>query len=79
MRVTLIAGNWKMHKTRREASGFVADFLPLVEGAEQGQGLGDLANADLDGIAILDQGREVFGDPFCVLSRLIPLHGPELV
>lgn len=32
MRVPLIAGNWKMHKTGQEASRFVGDFLPLVKG-----------------------------------------------
>jgi triosephosphate isomerase len=31
MRVPLIAGNWKMHKTQREASTFVAEFVPLIE------------------------------------------------
>jgi len=31
MRVPLVAGNWKMHKTQREASTFVAEFLPLIE------------------------------------------------
>jgi triosephosphate isomerase len=31
MRIPLIAGNWKMHKTQPEAARFVADFLPLIE------------------------------------------------
>jgi triosephosphate isomerase len=34
MRKPLIAGNWKMHKTAREASDFIAGFLPAVTGVE---------------------------------------------
>jgi triosephosphate isomerase len=32
MRVPVIAGNWKMYKTRAEATAFVQAFLPLVSG-----------------------------------------------
>jgi triosephosphate isomerase len=32
MRIPVIAGNWKMYKTSREAAAFVRAFLPLVEG-----------------------------------------------
>ena len=31
MRVPLIAGNWKMHKTQQEAARFVAEFVSLIE------------------------------------------------
>jgi len=31
MRVPLIAGNWKMHKTQREAAAFVSELIPLIE------------------------------------------------
>jgi triosephosphate isomerase len=31
-RIPLIAGNWKMHKTVRQAEDFVAGLLPLVSG-----------------------------------------------
>jgi len=34
MRVALIAGNWKMHKTQQEAGKFVADFVSLIEDVE---------------------------------------------
>jgi triosephosphate isomerase len=30
LRVPVVAGNWKMHKTRAEAAAFVEDFLPRV-------------------------------------------------
>ncbi|HUT73393.1 MAG TPA: triose-phosphate isomerase [Armatimonadota bacterium] len=30
MRVPLIAGNWKMHKTQQEAARFVAGLVPLI-------------------------------------------------
>jgi triosephosphate isomerase len=34
MRRPVVAANWKMHKTVREAEAFVAAFLPLVAGVE---------------------------------------------
>jgi triosephosphate isomerase (TIM) len=33
MRTPVIAGNWKMYKTSKEAEAFVRDFLPRVDGA----------------------------------------------
>ncbi|HEX6714588.1 MAG TPA: triose-phosphate isomerase [Thermoleophilaceae bacterium] len=29
-----VAGNWKMHKLRAEARGYVAEFLPLIDGVD---------------------------------------------
>ena len=34
MRRPIFAANWKMHKTRAEASAFVDAFVPLVKGAQ---------------------------------------------
>ncbi len=34
-RIPLIAGNWKMYKTRAEASAFVAELLPLIGSAQR--------------------------------------------
>ncbi|MBS0652215.1 MAG: triose-phosphate isomerase [Verrucomicrobia bacterium] len=34
-RIPLIAGNWKMYKTRAEAQAFIADLLPLVASAQR--------------------------------------------
>jgi triosephosphate isomerase len=31
MRIPLIAGNWKMYKTQREAIAFAVEFVPLIE------------------------------------------------
>jgi triosephosphate isomerase (TIM) len=33
-RTPLIAGNWKMHKTQREAERYLRDLLPALEGIE---------------------------------------------
>lgn len=35
MRTPVIAGNWKMYKTAKEASAFVREFLPLVADADR--------------------------------------------
>ena len=35
MRTPLIAGNWKMHKTVREAEQFIAALLPRVHAVER--------------------------------------------
>lgn len=32
-RVPIIAGNWKMYKTNKEAAAYITEFLPLVAGA----------------------------------------------
>lgn len=34
-RIPLIVGNWKMHKTRKEALAFVRDLLPLIGSAQR--------------------------------------------
>ena len=34
-RTPLVAGNWKMHKTRAEAAAFCASLLPLVEDLDE--------------------------------------------
>jgi len=37
VRKIIIAGNWKMHKTQAEAQGFLQEFKPLIEDADEGR------------------------------------------
>lgn len=34
-RIPLIAGNWKMYKTRAEAEAFISELIPLIGGAQR--------------------------------------------